>query len=180
MLIASRNDGDVPANPEYLKRVCYLNSLPDFKPLIDCGFLEDASGCYQTLAQARPETETETETETEVSKPSASHPSQDEGTESATKCPYAQIVALYHEVLPDHPKVRELTNTRRSHMRARWTNGMERNLDTFRSYFEAVKRSKFLTGRVDPPPGRPVFIADFDFLMRESTYIKILEGKYRD
>jgi hypothetical protein len=43
MLIASRNDGVVPDDSEYLKRVAYLNSVPDFKPLIDCGFLECAS-----------------------------------------------------------------------------------------------------------------------------------------
>jgi len=63
MLIASRNGGEVPANPGYLKRVAYLNKAPNFKPLIECGFLESASGCKQMLATARPETETETETE---------------------------------------------------------------------------------------------------------------------
>jgi hypothetical protein len=69
MLIASRNDGHVPENPDYIKRVAYLNQKPNFKPLIDCGFLEP---CKQMLADAsklqadaRPETETETETETE-------------------------------------------------------------------------------------------------------------------
>jgi len=67
MLIASRNGGVVPSNPAYLKRVAYLNKTPNFKPLIDCGFLEDDSAMLadasKALAQARPETETETETE---------------------------------------------------------------------------------------------------------------------
>jgi hypothetical protein len=67
MLIASRNGGEVPANPGYLKRVAYLNKTPNFKPLIDCGFLESAStmlvDASTMLADARPETETETETE---------------------------------------------------------------------------------------------------------------------
>lgn len=61
MLIASRNHGRVPANPEYLKRVAYLSKTPNFKPLIECGFLANASCCKQMLADARPETETETE-----------------------------------------------------------------------------------------------------------------------
>jgi len=65
MLIASRNGGEVPGDPGYLKRVAYLNSAPNFKPLIECGFLEVASDCKQMLATARPEVETETETETE-------------------------------------------------------------------------------------------------------------------
>ena len=67
MLIASRNNGMVPASPEYIKRVAYLTATPNFKPLLECGFLEkvlaDDSGCLQMIADARPETETETETE---------------------------------------------------------------------------------------------------------------------
>ena len=46
MLIASRNEGRVPNNPEYIKRLCYMKKVA-FKPLIDIGFLEYASGCKQ-------------------------------------------------------------------------------------------------------------------------------------
>ena len=67
MLIASRNKGRVPDDPEYVKRVAYLNKTPNFKPLIQCGFLEPASTMLADAsalqANARPETETETETE---------------------------------------------------------------------------------------------------------------------
>lgn len=70
MLIASKNEGKVPNNPKYLQRVAYLNTLPNFKPLLDCGFFEkmlaNDSGCKQEIAEFRPETETyskETETE---------------------------------------------------------------------------------------------------------------------
>jgi hypothetical protein len=66
MLIASRNDGTVPDNPEYIKRVAYLNETPNFKPLLDSGFLQVASDCKQMLADARPETETEAEAEAEA------------------------------------------------------------------------------------------------------------------
>src|SRR3990167_5401921 len=66
MLIASRNDGYVPNRPSYIRRVAYLNRQPNFKPLIDCGFLEILQADASTLqADARPETETETETETD-------------------------------------------------------------------------------------------------------------------
>ena len=63
MLVASKNEGEIDGSArgcEYLKRVAYLNSTPNFKPLIECGFLECASECEQMLADARPETETET------------------------------------------------------------------------------------------------------------------------
>jgi len=67
MLIASRNDGKVPNDPEYIKRVAYLSSLPKLKPLIDSGFLirDSAYLADDSTMQAefRPESETETETE---------------------------------------------------------------------------------------------------------------------
>jgi hypothetical protein len=44
MLIASRHDGTVPDDPDYVRRVAYLNSAPDFRPLVKCGFLV-ADGC---------------------------------------------------------------------------------------------------------------------------------------
>jgi len=40
MLIASRHNGEVPENADYVRRVAYLNTIPDFKPLLACGFLE--------------------------------------------------------------------------------------------------------------------------------------------
>ncbi len=69
MLLASRKDGQIPDDLEYLKRVAYLNSFPDLNPLITCGFLEefniesvgDAStmlaNASNTLASASSETE---------------------------------------------------------------------------------------------------------------------------
>ena len=62
MLIASRSElgeGRFEADPDYIQRVAYLNTVPDFNPLINTGFLVVASGCKQMLANARPETETE-------------------------------------------------------------------------------------------------------------------------
>ena len=67
MLIASRNNGLVPDDAHYMKRVAYLEKLPNFKPLIECGFLinlqADASDCKHMRTNADTETETETETE---------------------------------------------------------------------------------------------------------------------
>ena len=54
MLLASRNDGYVPSDPDYLKRVAYLNTDPDFTELLKCGFLEcvndSESDASKTLA----------------------------------------------------------------------------------------------------------------------------------
>lgn len=66
MLVAAKNDNQIDtseAGRAYMQRVAYLPSLPDFKPLIACGFLvpcepdmlADASTCKRMLADARPE-----------------------------------------------------------------------------------------------------------------------------
>jgi len=52
MMIASRHDGKVPADPSYVKRIAYLDKLPDFSKLVECGFLLSASTCEQMQADA--------------------------------------------------------------------------------------------------------------------------------
>lgn len=60
IMLASRDGGRVPGDPSYVKRVAYLDKIPDFQPLVKCGFLivlADDSKPEQALANARPETE---------------------------------------------------------------------------------------------------------------------------
>ena len=69
MLVASKHEGEIPdsCSPAYFQRLAHLDHVPNFKPLIECGFLvgtlADDSKRKHTLAGARPEKETETETE---------------------------------------------------------------------------------------------------------------------
>jgi hypothetical protein len=73
MLIASRDEGRVPNNPEYMKRVCYLKAC-DFNPLVECGLLiqlADASDCKQMLAVACPSVSVSVRTKKENSALSA-------------------------------------------------------------------------------------------------------------
>lgn len=67
MLIASRNEGRVPNKPAYIQRVAYMEHC-DFQPLLQSGFLIDASESKRLIAEFRPETEVETEKETEKEK----------------------------------------------------------------------------------------------------------------
>jgi hypothetical protein len=54
MMVGSKDQGNVPNNPAYIKRVGYLDKLPDFKPLLECGFLievlADDTYCNQSVA----------------------------------------------------------------------------------------------------------------------------------
>jgi len=63
-LVRSRLEGDIPADPTYLKEMTGYKAKINLKPLLDKGLIE----CYQDASSVRascaPETEAETETET--------------------------------------------------------------------------------------------------------------------
>lgn len=63
MVVAGKHGGEVPNNPSYVRRIAYLSRDPDFKPLIQCRFLEPLATASTMLASARPEKEEDTETE---------------------------------------------------------------------------------------------------------------------
>ena len=92
-------------------------------------------------------------------------------------CPYQQIVDLYHDKLPMLPRIKILNDARKRSIKTRWINELP-DLHTWEKYFLDVAKSAFLTGRVDPGPGRRQFLADIDFLIRPSTVVKMSEGKY--
>lgn len=94
-------------------------------------------------------------------------------------CPVEQIVALYHAKLPMCRRVEQLTPNRRASLRARWRNELP-TLDAFGNYFDDVAASRFLTGRVNGHGDRKPFVADFDWLLKPSNFVKVLEGKYHD
>lgn len=56
MMLASRNEGRVPNDLDYIQRVAHLSKKPCFKQLIKCGFFVDAS---TVLADASTKTEAE-------------------------------------------------------------------------------------------------------------------------
>ena len=39
LILASRSNNKIPADPSYLKKVMRLDKAPDYQPLLDCGFL---------------------------------------------------------------------------------------------------------------------------------------------
>ncbi len=104
--------------------------------------------------------------------------------------PYEKIVALYHEHCPDLPRVKVLSAKRKGHLRSRWqTFEVMRGLGKPGQSLELIKFSelrsweryfKFIT------EGCPFLIgknekswrADFDFCIRESAMVNVMENKY--
>jgi uncharacterized protein YdaU (DUF1376 family) len=91
-------------------------------------------------------------------------------------CPHQEIIAIYHEVLPQCPKVRDWTQARQTQLRTRWNESADRqNLDYWRRFFKYVGECDFLTGRTPKP-----FFADLEWITKTANFTKIREGKYEN
>ena len=79
---------------------------------------------------------------------SAQAPCPDKPVDKSPNCPTKQIIALYHELLPELPNVMEWAESSKRMIVTRWREKKERqSLDWWREYFLKVKASDFLTGR---------------------------------
>ena len=104
-------------------------------------------------------------------------------------CPVNEIVALYHTLMPDNPKLKVLNEARKSAIKARWREAAglscqpfgyadkDAGLNAWSEFFSVCAESPFLTGRAKPQPGKPTFFADIDFLMSPSGFAKCIENK---
>lgn len=121
-----------------------------------------------------------------------SQPEESESEESTAKrpaCPAKEIVELYHEILPEHPRVEILNETRRRSISARWSDigtrlkekGREDSrgarLAYMRQIFLKASQSDFLCGRTMCRDGK-TYMVTFDKLMSPSGFIGVIEGKY--
>lgn len=109
--------------------------------------------------------------------PSVSVPNGTDVGASANRCPTKQIVNLYHEVLPTLSRVEKITTARQGYIRQRWLNDLT-TLEEWRNYFQDVKASDFLMGRVNGSGDKPPFRADLEWLCRPGNFAKVAEGKY--
>jgi len=180
-LLASQLNNKIPDNSSWLCGQIQASKI-NLKKFKELRMLEDhasnmLSGCYQDAPDwPIVETEAEAEAETENIR-SKGEDSQDESPPQRSICPYQKILSLYHTILPELPSVVDLTDKRKRAISARWKNGMH-GLENWENYFQHVRESKFLMGKVDPPRGRKQFLADIDFLIREATIVSTQEGKY--
>lgn len=104
-----------------------------------------------------PDTDTDTDTDNDKEKES-------------TTIDYGFIISLYHDLCPKMSKVIALNETRKGFVNARISEfGIEKVTEVFR----VAGASDFLNGQNDK-----VWKADFEWLMRPTNFLKVLEGKY--
>jgi len=101
-------------------------------------------------------------------------------------CPHQQIIDIYHQTLPELPKVISWNKTREAHLKQRWRElftefeckSSDEALDWFKNdFFQFIKNSKFLTGRTQSKDRRP-FLADLEWVIKPTNFTKIIERKY--
>lgn len=95
-------------------------------------------------------------------------------------CPHQEIIAMYHEILPACPSIRDWTPARAAALKARWNEDSERqSLDYWRRLFEYIAAIPFLTGKVYSQ-GRKPFVLSLDWLVKAENFAKVREGRYED
>lgn len=94
-------------------------------------------------------------------------------TQQAAVVPYQAIVEQYHKELPELPRVKALSETRKRHLKARWLSDDKRQtVDYWQRLFGYISKSDFLMGKSTE------WQANFDFIIKEANFIKIIEGSY--
>lgn len=88
------------------------------------------------------------------------------------RVPHSQIMKLYHEILPELPRVMDWTAERQKLLRARWKERPERqSLAWWEAYFKSVRTQGFLMGKGDKG-----WVADLEWLLRPKFMPRVLEG----
>lgn len=82
---------------------------------------------------------------------------------------------MYHEILPQCPKVKVWSENSRKQLATRWREDKARqNLEWWRSVFEDVAKSNFLMGRT----GGKGFLFSLNWFVGPRNFEKVLNGNY--
>lgn len=88
-------------------------------------------------------------------------------------CPYEKIIGIYHEKLPELPKVQNISEDLKKRIKARWNSDKDRqNLDWWNWYFDGVSKCDFLVGK------KTDWAAGFFWLTGPKNMTKVLNGEY--
>lgn len=94
------------------------------------------------------------------------------GPESEKECSvFTTIRELYNSVCGSYPRLVKMSDGRKKAIKARLNTGY--TVDDFKKLFEKAEASDFLKGKNDRN-----WSADFDWLIKDSSMAKVLEGKY--
>jgi uncharacterized protein YdaU (DUF1376 family) len=87
-------------------------------------------------------------------------------------CPHQEIIKIYHNTIPELPKVVKWTTKRIKNLQTCWADKSRQSLEWWKEYFSLVKNSDFLMGKTNK------FKADMEWLTIEGNLVKVVEGRY--
>jgi hypothetical protein len=90
--------------------------------------------------------------------------------ERSGSCTAQSIIDIFHSICVSYPKVRSISDARKKAIQARLR---VHGADIIREVFEKAESSDFLRGKNDRN-----WSADFDWIMADRNFAKILDGKY--
>ena len=164
-MLASRTNNKIVYDQSWVKRKIGANSSVDLESLLSSGFIE-LQGVAQDASKALVSEEESRDREEK---------------RRIEQIPYREILDIYHETLPNHPKVRIYSDGKKRKVKGLYNyNAKHKNLDWWKSYFERVGQSAFLTGQVPPRGDRKIWIANFEWLMNKENFAKIVDGIYHE
>nr|WP_279091355.1 hypothetical protein [Comamonas thiooxydans] len=134
----------------------------------------------RNVAATPPDTETDTDKEPNGSVGRA---------DALPRCDTQSLVDLYHEILPELPRVRLMTDARRKALSTFWkfvltsrkTDGTKRAetaaeaTEWIRGYFTRARDNDFLMGRGAKAPGHEGWACDLDFLLTDKGKRHVIE-----
>ena len=89
------------------------------------------------------------------------------------QCPHVDIINMYHNILPEMPKIKVWDDTAKKWLRSRWKEDPERqNLSWWGNYFTYIRTSPFLMGL------KKDWMADLRWLVRTQNFTKVCNGVY--
>lgn len=83
---------------------------------------------------------------------------------------YKEVAELYSSICVSFPSIRTLSDARKKAIKARLNTY---SLEDFKAMFQKAEESDFLKGKNDRN-----WTADFDWLIKDANFAKVLEGKY--
>ena len=84
---------------------------------------------------------------------------------------YTEVIKLYHEICISYPSIRAVSEARKKAIKKILA---KFSIDDLKTVFENAENSSFLKGL------KGDFKASFDWLLKESNFLKTLEGNYAD
>lgn len=167
-----------PVNPNHAKKVFDdIAALPDGKQRANC--LLELEDCLLNKGWNIPMPmqillEGYRKASERVSPPDQTRPDRDKD-QTERRRDFEKAIELFNEMAAriGIPSVQKLSETRKKHLGARLKD--IDGIDGWKIALEKLEASSFCKGNNDRG-----WKADFDFLIRESSFIKLMEGKYDD